>query len=178
MRIRDGFGASSSHDYRARTGCVSFWQYVGRRFLDPKKRRLSRLIALPRKDGRMSRDIIPVEVRSIMRRERDDQSLTWEEIGRKSGLCMREIQSRGSSKIGFRRHVIGSIAETLKSRDLSRLAQLRSLLGPDCGDRSRSAKGKPTTCRSKAITIFWPITSSFTILMPPASPCSCTPPPG
>jgi len=70
----------------------------------------------------MSRDIIPVEVRSIMRRERDAQGLTWTEIGRKSGLCIREIQSRGAAKIGFRRHVIGGIAEILQSRDLSRLA--------------------------------------------------------
>ena len=99
-----------------------FWQRIGRRFLDPKKRRSSRLIALPRKDARMSRDIIPVEVRSIMRRERDAQGLTWKEIGRNSGLCIREIQSRGSAKIGFRRHVIGDVAEVLKSRDLSRLA--------------------------------------------------------
>jgi len=98
-----------------------FWQCVGRRCLDPKKRRSSQLLAVPR-DGRMSRDIIPVEVRSIMRRERDAQGLTWTEIGRKSGLCIREIQSRGAAKIGFRRHVIGGIAEILQSRDLSRLA--------------------------------------------------------
>ncbi len=49
-------------------GLSRFWQCVGRRFLDPKKRRFSRLIALPR-SGRMSRDIIPAEVRSIMRRD-------------------------------------------------------------------------------------------------------------
>jgi intein/homing endonuclease len=102
-------------------GLRRFWQCIGRRFLDPKKRRYSRLLASPR-DARMSRDIIPAEVRSIMRRERDEQGLTWKEIGRKSGLCIREIQSRGAAKIGFRRHVVGGIAEILGSRDLSRLA--------------------------------------------------------
>jgi DNA-directed DNA polymerase III PolC len=99
-----------------------FWRYVGRRFLDPKKRRLSRLLALPR-NGRMSRDIIPAEVRLIVRRERDNQRLTWDEIGRMTGLSMREIQSRSAAKIGFRRHVIGRIGEALGSRILMRLSR-------------------------------------------------------
>jgi DNA-directed DNA polymerase III PolC len=98
-----------------------FWRYVGRRFLDPKKRRCSRLLARPR-NGRMSRDIIPAEVRSIIRRERDNQGLTWNEIGRMTGLSVREIQSRGAAKIGFRRHVIGGIGEALGSRTLMRLS--------------------------------------------------------
>jgi DNA-directed DNA polymerase III PolC len=102
-------------------GLRRFWQCIGRRFLDPKKRRSSRTLALPR-NGRMSRDIIPAEVRSIIRRERDAQGLTWKEIGRRSGLSMREIQSHGVAKIGFRRKVIGGIAEVLRSRNLLRIS--------------------------------------------------------
>jgi error-prone DNA polymerase len=40
-----------------------FWHYIGRRFLDPAKRRQSREL-VARRSGRMSRDIIPLEVRS------------------------------------------------------------------------------------------------------------------
>src|SRR5271155_3939328 len=43
-----------------------FWHYIGRRFLDPKKRRQSSVLAI-RRNGRMSRDIIPMEVRAIIR---------------------------------------------------------------------------------------------------------------
>ena len=104
-------------------GLRRFWQRVGRRFLDPKKRKCSRLLALPREDGRMSRDIIPVDVREIIRNERKAQHLKWDDIARMTGLCMREIQSHGSKEIGFRRHVIEEIGECLESRDLLRLAR-------------------------------------------------------
>src|SRR3974390_1149560 len=67
-----------------------FWQRVGKRFLDPKRRRYSKLLAMS-KHGRMSRDIIPAEVRSIIRRERTKRRMTWIEIGRRTGLGMREI---------------------------------------------------------------------------------------
>jgi DNA-directed DNA polymerase III PolC len=99
-----------------------FWRHVGRRFRDPRKRQSSRLLAR-RQNGRMSRDIIPVEVRAIIRRERTRHGLTWNEIGRMTGLGMREIQGHGVGKIGFRRHVIGRLAAALESRDLARLSR-------------------------------------------------------
>jgi DNA-directed DNA polymerase III PolC len=98
-----------------------FWRCVGRRFLDPKKRRQSRQLA-NRPGGRMSRDIIPAEVRSIIRAARIEQRMTWNEIGRTTGLALREIQGHGLGKIGFRRHVIGRLAAALGSLDLSRLS--------------------------------------------------------
>ena len=101
-----------------------FWRYVGRRFLDPKKRWQSKALALRRKrNGRMSHDIIPAEVRAIIRRLRTEQELTWNEIGRMTGLGMREIQGNGGAKIGFRRHVIECLAIALRSPDLSRLSR-------------------------------------------------------
>jgi DNA polymerase-3 subunit alpha len=100
-----------------------FWQKVGCRFLDPDKRRQSKVLARRRK-GRMSRDIVPVAVRALIRRERDAAGLTWHEIGQRTGLCMREIQAHSCKlKEGFRRYVIGRLAEVLQSRDLERLAQ-------------------------------------------------------
>jgi error-prone DNA polymerase len=96
-----------------------FWHCIGRRFLDPKKRRQSKTLTT-RRDGRMSRDVVPAEVRTLIRRERDTAGLTWCEIGRLSVLSVREIQSRGSSKGGFRRFVIE--ASVLRSPDLVRLS--------------------------------------------------------
>jgi DNA-directed DNA polymerase III PolC len=99
-----------------------FWHCIGRRFLDPKKRRQSKVLAL-RRNGRMSRDIIPAEVRAIIHGARIEQKLTWNEIGRMTGLSMREIQGHGRSKIGFRRYVIESLATALGSPELSRLSR-------------------------------------------------------
>jgi DNA polymerase-3 subunit alpha len=123
-RVRSYRGRELEHQVITVTGeepLRQFWHHVGRCFLDPKKQRQSRTLAL-RRNGRMSRDIIPAAVRAIIRRERTERRLTWKEIGRMSGLGMREIQGLGSDKVGFRRHVIHRLAEALGSSELSRLA--------------------------------------------------------
>jgi DNA-directed DNA polymerase III PolC len=123
-RVRSYKGRELEHQVVTVTGeepLCQFWHHVGRRFRDPKRRRQSRFLGIPR-NGRMSRDIIPAEVRSIIRRERAEQKLTWNEIGRMTGLAMREIQGHGAGKIGFRRHVIECLATALGSLDLSRLS--------------------------------------------------------
>jgi DNA-directed DNA polymerase III PolC len=98
-----------------------FWRHIGRRFLDPEKRRRSRVLAACG-SGRMSRDIVPVEVCMTIRRERDRAGLTWAEVGRVTGLRTREIASPSRKKLGFRRFVIGRLAAVLRSRELHRLA--------------------------------------------------------
>jgi DNA polymerase-3 subunit alpha len=99
-----------------------FWRYIGRRFLDLERRRRSRALAV-RRNGRMSRDVIPAAVRTVIRGARDASGLSWREIGRLSGLGMREIQARtGRYKGGFRRFVIGKLAEVLSSPDRTQLA--------------------------------------------------------
>lgn len=98
-----------------------FWRHVGRRFLDPEKRKRSKTLSA-RRSGRMSRDVIPVEVRRIIRRERDKIGLSWVTIGHATGLSIREIQTRGGAKVGFRRSVIGRLAKYLGSRELAHLA--------------------------------------------------------
>ena len=122
-RVRSYKGRTIQHNVVVVTGepLRLFWRRIGRRFLDPEKRSRSKTLAT-RGDGRMSRDIIPAEVRAMIRRERDRAGVTWNEIGRMTGLGMRAIQSRGGKKIGFRRFVIERLAAVLRSRDLSRLA--------------------------------------------------------
>lgn len=99
-----------------------FWKSVGWRFLDLRKRQRAEALATARADGRMSRDIIPVGVREIIRRERDALRMTWEEIGSATGPCMREIQARAGVKVGFRRSVIERLAPALHSPELAGIA--------------------------------------------------------
>jgi error-prone DNA polymerase len=98
-----------------------FWRHIGRNFLHPEKRKRSKALA-GRGNGRMSRDIIPVEVRKIIRRERDKSGLGWMTMGNATGLRIREIQARGGARVGFRRQVIGRLAKYLGSSELLRLA--------------------------------------------------------
>jgi hypothetical protein len=98
-----------------------FWRLIGRRFLDPEKRKRSSTLAMRRR-SRLSHDIIPAEVRTVIRRERERAGVTWNEIRRATGLGMREIYSRGGKKIGFRRFVIERLAAVLRSPELARLA--------------------------------------------------------
>src|SRR5437016_4853190 len=121
-RVRSYKGRKLEHYVVTVTGeepLRQFWQCIGRRFLDPEKRKRSKILAA-RRNGRMPRDIIPTEVRAIIRRERDKSELTWNEIGRITRLGMREIQSRGGKKIGFRRFVIERMASILLYTELAR----------------------------------------------------------
>jgi intein/homing endonuclease len=101
-----------------------FWHQIGRRFLDKERARRSKILA-KRRSGRMSRDIIPVDVREVIRRARDASGLSWVSIGQKTGLGMREIRARANGaagKGGFRRSVIARLASVLQSSELSMLA--------------------------------------------------------
>jgi hypothetical protein len=101
-----------------------FWRVIGRRFLCPERRHRSKVLARACVNGRMSRDVVPAEVRLVIRRERDALGLTWRQIGRVTGLGMREIQARsGACKGGFRRSVIGRPAGACRSPDLARPAE-------------------------------------------------------
>jgi DNA polymerase-3 subunit alpha len=103
-------------------GLSRFWRRIGRRFLDPRKKERSRLLALPQ-HGRMSLDVVPREVRSIIRQEREKLGLTWDAIGEMTGLGMREIQGHGVVKIGFRRYVIERLGVAMESPELLRLSR-------------------------------------------------------
>jgi DNA-directed DNA polymerase III PolC len=107
---------------------IRFHRWIGRRFLDPEKRRLARaLTARPktrgrRSGGRMPRDIVPASVREVIRRERDRCAVTWGEAAGAPRLGTRESQGHRSAAIGFRRRVIARPGRPLKSPELLRLA--------------------------------------------------------
>ncbi|MBS0375078.1 MAG: error-prone DNA polymerase [Proteobacteria bacterium] len=99
-----------------------FWNRIGRRFISPEKRHASLMLSMT-PEGRSSRDIVPISVRALIRKERDAAALTWCDIERLTGLCMRDVQSRVvRRKRGFRRSVIDRLASALKSESLQTLA--------------------------------------------------------
>lgn len=99
----------------------AFYLLVGRRFLGPKKRQRSRVLAAPAQ-GRMSKDVIPAGIAALIRLARERRGMTWNHIGRETGLGMREIQSTSTNKRGFRRWVVDKLARCLRSPELKRLA--------------------------------------------------------
>ena len=92
-----------------------------RRFLHPKERKRPSTPGMRRR-SRSSGDIIPAEVRTVIRRERERSGVSWEEVARATGLGRRAMYSRGGRKIGFRRRVIERLALLLRSAELARLA--------------------------------------------------------
>ena len=124
-RIRNYRGKQLEHQVVTVTGhdaLRQFWKLIGSRFLDQRKRAQSKFLARSR-HGRMSRDILPAEIRSVIRRNRDELGVTWKELGERTGLSMREIRARGGAKIGFRRYVIERLGEALGSPELLRLSR-------------------------------------------------------
>jgi DNA-directed DNA polymerase III PolC len=133
-RLRTALGhtiaATAEHPFLTMTGwralgelrpgdCVAAARALPVRGRRPQKRKHT--LALRRR-SRMSRDIIPAEVRTVIRRERERAGVTWNEIRRATGLGMREMDSRGGKKTGFRRFVIARLAAVLRSAELARLA--------------------------------------------------------
>ncbi len=100
-----------------------FHRCVGRRFLNAGKRKLVRISAGSGADGRMSRDIVPVAVKTIIDRERRRRCARWKDISAGTGLSMRAIVSPETSKRGFRRWVIARLARYFDSPELARLAE-------------------------------------------------------
>jgi DNA-directed DNA polymerase III PolC len=76
-RVRSYKGRKLEHYVVTVTGrepLQRFWQLIGRRFLDIEKRRQSQRLAGRRRDGRMSRDIIPAQVRLA------SSDICWDEV--------------------------------------------------------------------------------------------------
>jgi len=107
---------------------IRFNEKIGRLFLDSQKRRSAQMIATVRMDRHgnigdcASRDTVPISVRSMIHLERNRLGVRWIDVARTTGLGMREIQARTSSKAGFRRWVIKRLGHYFKSKTLLRLA--------------------------------------------------------
>ncbi|MGX9728382.1 MAG: DNA polymerase III subunit alpha [Candidatus Electronema sp. VV] len=74
--------------------------------------------------GLTSKDTIPAEVRTWVDEERRAADLTWSELERRSGVCMKEFMGKGSAgKRGFRRSTLARLASFFASSRLAELAE-------------------------------------------------------
>ncbi|NKB89311.1 MAG: DNA polymerase III subunit alpha [Acidobacteria bacterium] len=122
-RQRDYRGEPNTSYVVTVTGAAlaSFYKQIGQRFLNKRKR--ARAHDLRETSLMSSKDVIPVAVTDLIRRERDRHGVTWREIGRATSLGMREIQARQhDTKLGFRRWVIDRLGGYLQSGELKALA--------------------------------------------------------
>src|SRR5262249_19412020 len=99
-----------------------FHRRIARRFLDPRKRRMARMLAAP-EAGRASRDVVPVGVKHLIDSERRRHRMTWGALGQQAGAPVPAICSADGSRRGYRRWVIARLAHALGSPELRTLAE-------------------------------------------------------
>ncbi|MBM3245038.1 MAG: DNA polymerase III subunit alpha, partial [Candidatus Omnitrophica bacterium] len=69
-----------------------------------------------------SKDTLPPEVKEIIKEEKKKSGLTWDELEKRSGVCMKEFYGRPKfHKKGFRRQTILQLAHFFESERLLRL---------------------------------------------------------
>ena len=98
-----------------------FERMIARRLRCSQRRHDSRSLAACGAE-RTARDVIPDDVRLVIRRERDVSSVSWREVESVAGLGVREVRVRSEECKGGRRSAIGRPAHTVRSSDLTRLA--------------------------------------------------------
>ena len=88
----------------------------------PDVARLRDHIAATKRD-KHSGDLVPTAVRRLIDAERRQRGITWLQLGRESGVAMREFYGAGSkAKRGFRRSTIARLATFLESDALAAVA--------------------------------------------------------
>ena len=120
---RDGIAIGFVVTITGQRNLRRFHRVIARRFLNASKRQLMEQILQRRRDGRASRDVIPVAVRAMVDSARRSRRLTWARLGDETGLSMRAICSPDGSKRGYRRRTIVRLARYFECPDLRRLAE-------------------------------------------------------
>jgi DNA polymerase-3 subunit alpha len=96
-----------------------FYEQVACFFVSNERRqKISRMITMnPVSSG--TKDVIPVGVKEIVRREKVSRGITWDVFGEQAGVAVREFQpSNNVAKSGFTRDTIGRLAEYFDSDEL------------------------------------------------------------
>ncbi|MBI2161185.1 MAG: hypothetical protein HYU25_12575, partial [Candidatus Rokubacteria bacterium] len=100
-----------------------FYHRIACQFLASHKLELAKvLVEAHGGSGGSSRDVIPVEVKAVINRERKTRGVLWDDVGRGAGVALRAIVSPHRSKRGYRRWVVARLARYFDSPELARLA--------------------------------------------------------
>ena len=100
-----------------------FYRHIADRFLNRPKRRLAHALAQHPGARRASRDVVPVEVKTLIDAARTSRNTTWTELATAANLSTRALVSPDAGKRGYRRWVIGRLARYFDSPELARLAE-------------------------------------------------------
>ena len=104
---------------------AAFSQYVGIHFISEARRTMldSITFASPSERADGTKDSVPLGIRSLVREEKAESSLTWDAVSEGAGICKSEFQREAvGQKIGFNRWTIQRLAEFFDSAALRRHA--------------------------------------------------------
>lgn len=102
----------------------TFLEEIGVNFISKAKIRSLQNIILRSNDARSSKDIIPKEIRALVRQAKENKEVSWKKIARVSGVHPRNFYPKDAyeGKVGFRREIIGSLANYFGEGELSKFA--------------------------------------------------------
>jgi DNA polymerase-3 subunit alpha len=101
-----------------------FAEVIGPHLLRADQQGLCRaLLEQPLNGSTASRDIIPLGVKALVRREKERAGITWPQLREATGVAQREFYPTGNAaKRGFRRETIGRLASHFQSTPLHLVA--------------------------------------------------------
>ncbi len=104
---------------------AAFSEHIGQHFIRPDLRaKLARLAADERDGSLGTRDVVPMQVKTIVRAYKQARGLTWPEIRAQTGVVPREFYATSTAtKSGFTRPIIGRLADYFDADDLRAYAR-------------------------------------------------------
>ncbi|MBX3085219.1 MAG: DNA polymerase III subunit alpha [Anaerolineae bacterium] len=100
-----------------------FAETVGTHFVSQTRRDTLARMIIDQRESFSSKDVIPAEIKHIIRRHKAERELTWSAIGAELGVSTTEFQKpSNTTKVGFTRAVIHKFADYYDCDELRRYA--------------------------------------------------------
>ncbi|MBM4465095.1 MAG: DNA polymerase III subunit alpha [Chloroflexi bacterium] len=103
----------------------NFAANVGRHFINRRRREICAYVLTTEFDtARGTRDVVPLEVKEIVRAEKAAAGITWTQMRNEAGVAQRDFYPTSArSKRGFRRETIARLADYFDSNALRRYSE-------------------------------------------------------
>jgi DNA polymerase-3 subunit alpha len=96
-----------------------FSEAVGCHFVSAKRKEILEKLLACGDNARSSKDVIPLEIKHIIRQQKEKSGFIWDEIHEQIGVAQREFSPTSTAaKSGFRRETIGRLATFFNSDEL------------------------------------------------------------
>lgn len=97
----------------------SFYEEIGLHFISAERRQKLEHMILDDPQSWSSKDVVPLGVKEIVRREKSALGITWDQFSERTKVAQREFQaSSTATKSGFTRNTVSRIAEFFDSDEL------------------------------------------------------------